>query len=168
MSNLLGTTWVFKNEITLTGASGASICRRSDNSELFVSNGVARKAIERFDYGIRYTNVNGGNTVVYVPDSGGWDNEALKTITFTSEPNVFYQNESTFISWLEANAVKQVELLDMDGAKLLYNDLRTKIRNSSVEPIFTNSITIGNTTLTEAQLQHLLEIASVVTVNNQS
>lgn len=70
----------------------------------------------------------GGNLPVY--RDGAWVDPKYKVIVFTKDPETIYPDQETFMTWIEENAAAMVDLdklLTLDGAKVLYNDLRDRI-----------------------------------------
>ena len=140
MSNLAGTTWLFKDTPSLTS------CGCSATGNLFFT-GISNNISILVDSStICYTTITDVEEPVYDTSSDGWQDNALKIISFISEPTTFTPNENTFITWLEANATKQEKnLIDVVDAKILYDDLRERIdtKASIDNPKFTGTISHG-------------------------
>lgn len=112
MSNLAGTTWIFKDTISLSPSAG---CEVSSGNTFYTSGNINGVEISVSSFGLQYEyeqNI-GGNISRMIEfaytTANGWDNDTYKTITFTAEPTSFGPNESTFMAWLRANAAKQRE-----------------------------------------------------------
>ena len=61
---------------------------------------------------------------------GAWIDDQYKVIVFRKDPETIYPDEETFMAWIEENAAAMVDLdklLTLDGAQVLYNDLRDRI-----------------------------------------
>lgn len=96
ITNLTGTTWVFKD--TLTKYTGSTVSLRfnsfsiSFNTLLFSGSSIWR---------MEYHN-DSTTTSVYVSNSG-WVNDGWKTITITGGSSA---TNSSLITWFEANATQ--------------------------------------------------------------
>lgn len=100
ITNLTGTTWVFKN--TLTKYTGSSVSLQFNSfSTSFNTLSFSGSSTWRMEYN------NGSTTVsVYVSNSG-WANDGWKTITITGGTNA---TSSSLITWFEANATQVREI----------------------------------------------------------
>lgn len=125
ITDLTGTTWVFKD--TLTKYTGSTVSLRfnsfsiSFNSLLFSGSSIWR---------MEYHN-DSTTTSVYVSNSG-WVNDGWKTITITGGNGA---TSSNFITWLEANAtqVQDVVLYTTTTEELtaIANAIRNKTGSQS-------------------------------------
>lgn len=155
MSNLAGTTWIFNENINLPSPSQNYKCSVSSGELFFDSvNEVSRTQIFA-----GYTQIVYGTTGywVYTPQNA-WRDDRLRTITFTSEPETFVPDESTFMAWLCENATRQPsQYYITNDAELgtLADAIRTKLGHDAnilgknlLDPTTNTAYVQSNTTYT--------------------
>lgn len=106
ITNLTNTTWKFNDTITTT-FTGASITFTTLDGQTF-TGGLKADTSAGTTRLLYYTyNLHQASITAYWATSGGWNNEAYRTITITGGAEV---ENPVLIAWLETNAVYQEPL----------------------------------------------------------
>lgn len=128
---LAGTRWVFANNVSPNVVTDIS---KSNHKPLFyfVYNGeqipCSMMEVQQVNPArVDYTTSAGNGFTAYNGDNGGWGNYGYcKEITFVSEPDSYYPDETTFMTWLQANATKQSDNFMISRSDLM--DIADAIR----------------------------------------
>lgn len=94
------TTWIFHDTITAAEVEiyGSDLFTCADNN---VYKAISFSAAPNMSY---TNNVGGTGKRVY--KNGAWVSSEYKEVTFMREPDYYYPDEATFMTWLEANATQ--------------------------------------------------------------
>ena len=148
MSNLKGTTWKFNEVLSISSNLSASI----NSDDLFIIGDAVYTSLstyirsEESELNVMYSS---GGTIsgetAYKKSSSGVSSWFLdRVITFVDEPTNFSPDESTFITWFEANATQlgPSKLVETIGLELMYQDLRDRLAPKN-NPEFSGAISLG-------------------------
>lgn len=126
VTTLTGTTWFINGNPSIINNWEVQVSFTSSESGLLYSYFIA--TTDYYNGALVYTPETTSSVIAYRKDTSSWNNEAYRTVTFTSEviEESGYLTQTEFISWLEANATLVQNVIDRvrlpDGDDYLFKD----------------------------------------------